>query len=266
MQALVIDDSKTMRRLLRGILHAAGFAVEEAENGRDGLERLRRLGGAAVVLVDWNMPVMDGVAFLRAARADPACGSFRAVLVTTETDPSRVAEALAAGADAYVAKPFTPATIRQQLVPLTLPSPSSDGGEGRVRGAPAKDERLRALVIDDARTMRLILKQVLSEIGFAVSEAGDGRAGLEQLARLGRPDVVFVDGFMPGMDGFAFLRAVRADARYAGVRVLMVSAGEPEEEARAREAGADDFLPKPFTQETVLATLGRVGVAAGTAR
>ena len=73
---------------------------------------------------------------------------------------------------------------------------------------------MRALVIDDARTMRLILKHVLTDIGFAVSEAGDGRAGLEQLERMDRPDVVFVDCFMPEMDGFEFLRAVRADARY----------------------------------------------------
>ncbi len=124
---------------------------------------------------------------------------------------------------------------------------------------------MRALVIDDARTMRLILKHVLTEIGFEVSEAGDGRAGLEQLARLGRPDVVFVDCFMPEMDGFAFLRAVRADARYAGLPVLMASAGEPEDQAQAREAGADDFLVKPFTRETILAKLERLGVSVGTA-
>jgi two-component system chemotaxis response regulator CheY len=124
---------------------------------------------------------------------------------------------------------------------------------------------MRALVIDDARTMRLILKHVLTGIGFAVTEAGDGRAGLEQLARLGRPDVVFVDCFMPEMDGFAFLRAVRADARYAGLPVLMASAGEADEQAQARAAGADDFLVKPFSRESVLATLERLGVAVGAA-
>ncbi len=125
---------------------------------------------------------------------------------------------------------------------------------------------MRALVIDDARAMRLILKHVLGEIGFAVSEAGDGRAGLEQLACMGRPDVVFVDCFMPEMDGFEFLRAVRADARYAGLPVLMASAGETDEEAKAREAGADDFLPKPFNRQAILAKLERLGIVVGAVR
>ena len=258
MQALIIDDSRLIRTVLRTILHAAGFAVEEAENGRDGLERLRRLGRADVVLVDWNMPEMDGIEFLRAARADRSCGPFRAVMVTTEDGPAQIAAARAAGADAHVAKPFTREVLLRQIAALGV-APRAGGP------AAGKGEPMRALVIDDARSMRLILKHVLRDIGFAVSEAADGRAGLEELARAGRPDVVFVDCYMPHMDGFEFLRAVRADARYAGLPVLMASAGEPEEQARALAAGADDFLTKPFDRDMVQAKLERLGVLAGTA-
>src|ERR1019366_6717644 len=111
---------------------------------------------------------------------------------------------------------------------------------------------MHALVIDDAKSMRLILKSFLRQLGFTVSEAGDGRAGLEQLAKMDRPDVVFVDCFMPEMDGYEFLRAVRADARYNGLRVLMASAAEDEaEQARALEMGANAFITKPFSRETI---------------
>jgi len=125
---------------------------------------------------------------------------------------------------------------------------------------------MHALVIDDAKSMRLILKSFLRQIGFTVSEAGDGRAGLEQLAAMDRPDVGFVDCFMPEMDGYEFLRAVRADARYSGLPVLMASAAEDAaEQRRALELGADAFITKPFTRETIQTKLEQLGVAVGTA-
>jgi two-component system, chemotaxis family, chemotaxis protein CheY len=125
---------------------------------------------------------------------------------------------------------------------------------------------MHALVIDDSKAMRLILKTFLRQIGFTVSEAGDGRAGLEELARMDKLDVVFVDCFMPEMDGYEFLRAVRTDARYSGLPVLMASAGDdPAERGRALDLGADAFLTKPFTRETLQTKLQQLGVAVGTA-
>ncbi len=125
---------------------------------------------------------------------------------------------------------------------------------------------MHALVIDDAKAMRLILKSFLCQIGFTVSEAGDGRAGLEELARMDKPAVVFVDCFMPVMDGYEFLQAVRADARYSGLPVLMASAGDDAaEQERALEMGANAFITKPFTRETIQMKLAQLGVVAGAA-
>jgi two-component system chemotaxis response regulator CheY len=115
MRALVIDDSKTMRRILGRILLQAGFEVEEAGNGCEGLQRLGQPGQTDVVLVDWNMPEMDGLAFVRTVRADPAFESVRLMMVTTEAELARVATALDAGADEYVMKPFTEDVIREKL-------------------------------------------------------------------------------------------------------------------------------------------------------
>lgn len=121
MRALVIDDSRAMRSLLRRALHCAGFDVEEAVHGRDGLERLGA-GGAPpdVVLVDWNMPEMNGLEFVEAVRADGRWADLRVLMVTAETEASQVERALVAGANEYLMKPFTNEALIEKLQGLGI--------------------------------------------------------------------------------------------------------------------------------------------------
>jgi two-component system, chemotaxis family, chemotaxis protein CheY len=107
MRALVIDDSRTVRAILRAILTGIGLDVVEAANGREGLDRLRDAEDVGVVLVDWNMPEMNGLEFIRAVRARRAYDPVRILMVTTETEQEQVIRALEAGANEYVMKPFT---------------------------------------------------------------------------------------------------------------------------------------------------------------
>jgi two-component system chemotaxis response regulator CheY len=115
LRALVIDDSKAVRRILGEILQELGFEVWEAANGREALQLLKEVEAADLALVDWNMPEMDGIEFVRAVRADTAYDDLRLVMVTTEAEEEKVVGALNEGADAYVVKPFTKATIAQKL-------------------------------------------------------------------------------------------------------------------------------------------------------
>lgn len=107
MRALVIDDSRTVRAVVGKILRDEGLDVVEAANGREGLDRLRDSPDVGLVLVDWNMPVMNGLEFITAVRADPALDPVRIMMVTTETEQGQVVRALAAGANEYLMKPFT---------------------------------------------------------------------------------------------------------------------------------------------------------------
>lgn len=113
--ALVIDDSKTMRMILSRILASLGFTVHQAVDGVDGLNQLRSIGGIGLVLVDWNMPQLDGIGFVRAVREDPTFAAVRLMMVSSESDRSRIATALEAGADEYAMKPFDVETIRAKL-------------------------------------------------------------------------------------------------------------------------------------------------------
>ena len=115
MRALVIDDSRAMRALLGRLLGEIGFSVEEAGNGREGLEHLQAHGAPDVVLVDWNMPEMSGFEFVQAVRANRDYDAVRLIMVTTETEMTRVVKALGAGLDAYVMKPFTKEAVVEQL-------------------------------------------------------------------------------------------------------------------------------------------------------
>ena len=120
MRVLVIDDSRAMLAILRNMMSEIGFEVETEQSGPAGLKRLD--GGEAfdLVLVDWNMPEQSGYEFVCAVRDRPSLGRVKLVMVTTETERERVVEALEAGADEYVMKPFTKATLVEKLDLLGL--------------------------------------------------------------------------------------------------------------------------------------------------
>ena len=121
----------------------------------------------------------------------------------------------------------------------------------------------QALVIDDSRAMRMILKKHLLGLGFEVWEAGHGLQALEVLQTKGVPDICLVDWNMPEMNGLEFLKAVRANGAYAGLRIMMVtSETEIDRMLLALEAGADEYVMEPFTQETIQDKLALLGIAA----
>ncbi len=107
MRALIVDDSRAMRTLLRNIMRELGFEVTEAANGLEGLDRLQEDPHVDVALVDWNMPVMDGLEFVKAMRRHRQLAEIKVMMVTAENDMAKMARALMVGADEYAMKPLT---------------------------------------------------------------------------------------------------------------------------------------------------------------
>jgi two-component system chemotaxis response regulator CheY len=120
-KALVLDDSRAMRGVLSKILNALGFSTLQASNGIEALAVMdiesHGADGKEIVLIlaDWNMPEMNGLEFVKALRAQPRYSAVRVIMVTSETNVDQMLEALAAGADEYIMKPFTAQMVEEKL-------------------------------------------------------------------------------------------------------------------------------------------------------
>ena len=120
MRALVVDDSRAMRSILSRTLDDLGFEVETAGDGAEGLQKVQEGPLPDVVLVDWNMPVMDGLELVTTIRSNRDWRGITLMMVTTESEHSQIVRALAAGAHEYVMKPFTIDAIGDKLRVLGL--------------------------------------------------------------------------------------------------------------------------------------------------
>ena len=115
MQAVVIDDSRATRRIVGLYLKELGFDIREAGDGQQALDALVEHGLPDVVMVDWNMPVMNGLDFIKAVRADKANRDLPIIMLTTETEMERMALAFLAGVNEYIMKPFSRTMIEEKL-------------------------------------------------------------------------------------------------------------------------------------------------------
>lgn len=121
--------------------------------------------------------------------------------------------------------------------------------------------RRRAIVVDDSRAMRALLRRGLQSFGYDVIDAGDGRDALKTLATTRIPDIALVDWNMPGMDGLTLIELLREDPAYDEMKIVMVSSeSAPDRIERALHAGADDYIMKPFSGDALAERLGRLGL------
>jgi two-component system chemotaxis response regulator CheY len=121
MRAMVIDDSRAMRMILKRMIGKLDFESTEAADGQEALDLLAAMDEVPeLALIDWNMPVMNGLEFVTRCRADPRLRPMTLVMVSTESEHSQIVRALAAGAHEYVIKPFTENAMVEKLGLLGL--------------------------------------------------------------------------------------------------------------------------------------------------
>jgi two-component system chemotaxis response regulator CheY len=116
MKLLLVDDSQTMRRIQRTQLNGLGITdIIEASHGEEALAVLKAQGPVDAMMLDWNMPVMDGFTLLTKLRAMPEYKEVKIIMCTSESEKSKVVEAIKAGANNYLIKPFTPESLKEKL-------------------------------------------------------------------------------------------------------------------------------------------------------
>ncbi len=113
MKVIVVDDSSTMRRIVKNTLMRIGFTdLIEAEHG---LDAITKLDGVGLIMTDWNMPEMDGLTFVKSVRASESYKNIPIIMVTTEAGKEEIVEAVKAGVNNYVVKPFTPEVLKGKI-------------------------------------------------------------------------------------------------------------------------------------------------------
>ncbi len=116
MRVLVVDDSSTMRRVVEQILEVLGHEAVPAADGATALEALRSTDAIELILLDWNMPEMSGIQFLRTVKADPDLQQIPVIMLTTESERRKMIDAIEAGAKHYLTKPFQPETLATKIL------------------------------------------------------------------------------------------------------------------------------------------------------
>jgi CheY-like chemotaxis protein/anti-sigma regulatory factor (Ser/Thr protein kinase) len=212
---LVIDDDPAVLDLTQRFLGKEGFQVVTALSGQVGLQLAKKLKPMAITL-DVIMPGMDGWEVLAQLKADPDTSEIPVILVTMLDEKE---EGLAQGAAEYMTKPID----RQRLTGI-IRRMRRERGPGKV------------LVVEDESATRKLLQRVLAQEGWEVTEAEDGRVALAKLEQ-SRPDLVLLDLMMPEMDGFEFLKHLRAKDDGYGIPVIVVTAKDLTTEDRLRLNG-----------------------------
>jgi|GEM_PF-880110 len=249
---LVIDDSGFMRKMVRQALES--FGVTNIEEATDAVEGLKVLQDASnhidFVLVDQEMPVLDGLDFTRLVRKDKALPnpSVPIVMVTALANKQLFIEARKAGVNAFVAKPFSPKQLGKH-VQAVLDSMSPN--ETSVSDEPCPLKELTVLLIDDSGVARKIAKQILGEIDITkVFEADDGATAVTILQEKSEEiGMILVDREMPVIDGIEFTQMLRSSESldYSDMPIIMVSGLSAEAQiAEARDAGVTSFVAKPY--------------------
>ncbi|MFN8633851.1 MAG: GAF domain-containing protein [Chloroflexota bacterium] len=236
--ALVIDDDPATRDLLARFLRAEGFGVVVAASGEEGLQ-IARAQRPALITLDILMPGLDGWSVLSTLKSNPDTADIPVVMLTILDDRDL---GFSLGATDYLTKPVD----RERLLALA-------------RKYVPKTHQRRALVVEDDSATREMLRRMLERDGWTVTEAANGRVGLERVAA--EPcDLVLLDLTMPELDGFAFVERLRAAPAWGTLPVLVVTAKDLTDDERRRLNGkvACVIQKGRYSRDALLAEVRRV--------
>jgi two-component system sensor histidine kinase/response regulator len=240
-RVLLVEDNALNQEVARAILSEVGVASDVAPDGEAAV-RMARDGRYDAVLMDVQMPGMDGVMATRILRGLPGWSDVPIIAMTANVmapDRERYAEA---GMNDHVAKPIEPTVLWRTLARWVRP-PSLAG--------------VRVLLVEDSELNQEIAIALLGEAGISVDVASDGAIAVRRVQEA-RYDVVLMDMQMPVMDGIEATRAIRALPAYAELPIIAMTASvDAEERERCIEAGMNDHVAKPIDLPALLRTLAR---------
>jgi CheY-like chemotaxis protein len=270
---LVVDDFEPMRKVTTNQLRSIGASsIITANNGAEALRMLQKKR-VDIVLSDWNMPVMTGLELLKAVRADKMLSRLPFIMITAEAERYRIEEAIDAGVDDLLVKPYTAICLAERIekVLTTQQNPSaistpvrktpdarsvtylqSDSPSPSFDPAfPLEPARPTILVVDDTADNLLLVSHLFND-SYRVRIAHNGEKALHICQSNDPPDLVLLDIMMPDMDGFEVARLMREHPTSGSIPIIFITAmtGEAERH-RGMELGAVDFVTKPIDPDAL---------------
>jgi len=255
---LVVDDHETMRKVTSGQLASIGHnKVDMASNGSEALGLLDR-NRYDIVISDWNMPNTTGIQLLRAMRASPKDANTPFIMITAETERSRIEEAIACGVSDLLVKPYTAgrlatsidkALTRRRVPIVSTISPPAANQTVKNTSAPdaiPKPGKATLLLVDDTADNLHLLANIFGEI-YRIRADHTGAKALDICCSDMPPDLVLLDVMMPSMDGFEVARRMREHPAAENVPIIFVtSLNDEASRLKGMELGAVDFITKPI--------------------
>jgi len=270
LRVLIVDDHETNRRILHKQITSWGMSDGMAKNGAEALELLRAATekGKAydLVVLDMQMPGMDGIQLARAISADPAISPTRLVLLTS-IGISINEDARQAGVEVVLSKPVRQSQLHDALATMlgtptdTQATPSQEGVSPTPHATPAAEvraSRAHVLLAEDYPVNQVVAMRMLERSGYGVDAVNNGREAVEALSRTSYA-AVLMDVQMPGMDGYeatAEIRRREGSGRHTPIIAMTADAMQGDRE-RALAAGMDDYIAKPVRREELDAVLER---------
>ncbi|RME42790.1 MAG: PAS domain-containing sensor histidine kinase, partial [Caldilineae bacterium] len=265
LRVLIVDDNATNRQILRETLRTFGCRSDEAENAIAGLHKLTRAAETGtpfeLALLDMQMPDVSGLELLRDIRHHPRLQSLPVIILTSVDNLRALSNQQDLHWSAYLTKPIKQSQLLDTMMNVmgkaVLAHEETRPPAEPVVPPDQTTPPLRILLAEDNEINRKLAKILLERAGHHVILAENGRLALERLAQE-EVDLIFMDVQMPEMDGLEATAAIRAEARWANLPIIAMTAHAMKgDRERFLQAGMDDYVTKPIRAKEVFAAIAR---------